>query len=116
MTITVHPDLSTVSVRADILALCADPRTAQHPFRNGVTVHRKSVWGGNGFGTDVTRVAVRDHTIVAIYESAQTHRIARVVGIGDISSDGAWTGHGTNRRRVVTWTALNKWIDAVRSL
>ncbi len=88
--------------------------TAQRPYRNGVTVYNRSVWGGNGFGTDVTKVAVRDGEIVGIYDSGRTSRAARVLGQpGNIYADRARTARGET---YVTRTALSKWVEAVKAL
>jgi hypothetical protein len=88
--------------------------TIQRPYRNGVVVYARSVWGGNGFGTDVTKIAVRDGEIVGIYESGNAHFAARVVGIaGSLYADRERTARGET---YVTKTALNKWIAAVKAL
>lgn len=88
--------------------------TAQRPYRNGVVVYNRSLWGGNGFGTDVTKVAVRGGEIVAVYDSGRTHQTARVVGrSGNIYSDRVRNGRGES---FVTKTALSKWIAAVKAL
>lgn len=115
---TVSSDLRTRGVRTDLAAVPVDSLFyAQKPYRNGIVVYAKSVWGGNGFGNDVARVAVRDCEVVAVYESARTHQIARVAGgQADIMSDGQFHGHGANRRWIVTTTALSKWIAAVKGL
>ncbi len=115
--LAVSGDLSTNGVRTDLGAVTTDARFhPQKPYRNGIVVYAKSVWGGNGFGNDIARVAVRDGKVVAVYESALTHQIARVAGQGDIISDGQFYGHGANRRWFVTTTALNKWIARVKGL
>lgn len=115
--LAVSGNLSTSGVRTDLCAVTNDALFhPQKPYRNGVVVYAKSVWGGNGFGNDIARVAVRDGEVVAVYESALTHQIARVAGQADIVSDGQFYGYGTDRRRIVTTTALNKWIAAVKGL
>ena len=90
----------------------------QKPYKNGVVVHTRSIWGGNGFGTDTCKVAVRDGEVVGVYESSgHTHQAARVVDIPlSIGADIAWTGHGTTRRSYVTRTALSKWTEAIKAL
>lgn len=115
--LAVSDALRTSSVRTDLTAVATDALFhAQKPYRNGIIVYAKSVWGGNGFGNDIARVAVRDGEVVGVYESALTHQIARVAGQVDITSDGQFYGHGADRRRLVTTTALSKWIDAVKAL
>lgn len=115
--LTVDAGLDTSLVRTELETAHISPLFhAQKPYRNGITVYAKSVWGGNGFGNDIARVAVRDGVVVAVYESALFHQIARVTGAGTLTSDGELCGHGANRRRLVTKTALSKWIEAVKAL
>lgn len=109
--------LNTSGARTDLANVASDSLfRAQRPYRNGVVVHCYSVWGGNGFGTDVSRVAVREGEVVGVYESGRTHQLARVLDAGSLTSDGYLYGHGANRRRIVTKTALTKWIEAVKAL
>lgn len=88
--------------------------TVQRPFKNGVTIYRQSLWGGNGFGTDVTRIAVLDGRVVAVYDSGRTRLNAVVAGVGKVGSTLVWNTGRT--RSYVTRTAFNNWLDAVKSL
>lgn len=109
--------LDTALVRTELETVASQRLFhAQNPYRNGVTVYAKSVWGGNGFGNETARVAVRDGEVVAVYESERCHQIARVAGLGSICADTTETGHGSSRRRVVTVTALSRWIKSVKEL
>lgn len=115
-----HPDLDTIGLgRHHIDPTTRFDFTAQKPYRNGVTVWCSSHWMGNGFGTAVEKIAIRDGQVVAIYKTsggAYGSRIARVAGIGDIHDDIGWMGYGTNRRTYVTRRALSKWTEAVKAL
>lgn len=115
--LTIGEGLSTSGARTDLTGFRKGPLfKAQKPYTNGVTVYAMSAWGGNGFGDEIARVAVRDGQVVGFYESANSHQIARIAGLGDIASDGEFHGNGANRRRYVTKTALSKWIAAVKAL
>ena len=116
-TLTIAEGLSASGARTDLTRFRKGPLfKAQRPYPNGVTVYAMSVWAGNGFGDEIARVAVRDSQVVGFYESENAHQVARVIGIGDIVSDGELSGYGANRRRIVTRTALSKWIAAVKAL
>lgn len=112
--LTVAGELNTGLIRTNLDEVVGHRLwTAQRPYRNGVTVYAYSMWGGNGFGTDVARVAVRDGMVVAVYEGGQFHQIARVVGVGDIGND---YDRYANGERYVTRKAFSKWVEAVKAL
>jgi ABC-type sugar transport system ATPase subunit len=109
-------DLRGHSIRVNldrVLSNQAPAFEAQRPYRNGVVVYGRSLWGGNGFGTDVTKVAVRDGEVVGIYESGRTHMAAVVAGVGGIHSDRTRAANG---EVYTTRTALSKWISAIKAL
>ncbi|GAB2732315.1 hypothetical protein [Nocardioides pakistanensis] len=114
------PGMDTTGLHTDLTDVVGNRLyTAQKPYRNGVTVYTRSVWGGNGFGTDVTKVAVRDGEIVGVYESGQTHVASRVVGLGEsaLTPDFVWVRNSRGEReRRTTRTRLSKWIQAVKAL
>lgn len=98
---------------ADLGIDLADFR-AQRAYANGVTIYRRSTWGGNGFGTDVTRIAVdRDGRVVAVYDSGRTHLTAVVAGVGVITSDMYRDARGVMR---VTTPAITLWTKAVKGM
>ncbi|UBV20380.1 hypothetical protein H8Z59_24400 [Mycolicibacterium fortuitum] len=118
MTFLVHPTLRTVSVRTNLAEVDNNHLfEAQKPYRNGVTVYRKSVWMGNGFGNAVARIAVQDGVVVGVYESEMYHQVARTAGSAEeIYSDKGVHGRGHTLRTYTKKTALSKWTAAIKAL
>lgn len=90
---------------------------AQKPYRNGVVIWNDS--GSSGRGFDYTaKIAVRDGRIVGVYFNEYMRRRAEVVHphfLSPIDVHEEWE-RDFRGERVVTRTALSKWIEAVKGL
>jgi len=91
-----------------------DTYSAQAPYRNGVTIWRRSWWLGNGFGQEVDLVAVGPNGIVIGRYHNDRYSTSSWVRYPDIDLNPEYEGTPPRRRTVVS--RYLKWIRAIKTL